>query len=185
MRRVRYRVACSLDGYIAGPSGEYDWIVKDPDVDFEALFDEFDTFLMGRRTYEAAGAAFPGLKIVFSRTLRQADHPGVTIVSDNIKQAVDALRGQPGKDIWLFGGGETFQSLLALDCVDTVETAVIPVLLGGGRPLLPAPSVRRSLALTGRRVYAKSGIVLLNYDVVKPATKRNTARKMAQGQVNS
>lgn len=177
MRRVRYRVACSLDGYIAGPSGEYDWIVKDPDVDFEALFDEFDTFLMGRRTYDVAGAAFPGLKIVFSRTLRQADHPDVTVVSDNIEQAVDALRAQPGKDIWLFGGGEIFQSLLALDCVDTVEPAVIPVLLGGGRPLLPSPSVRRSLAFTGQQLYEKSGIVLLKYDVVRPATKSKVTRK--------
>lgn len=167
MRRVRYRVACSLDGYIAGPSGEYDWIVKDPDVDFEALFDEFDTFLMGRRTYEAAGAAFPGLKIVFSRTLRQADHPGVTIVSDNIKQAVDALRGQPGKDIWLFGGGELFRSLLGAGLVDGVDAGIMPVVLGGGIPLLPAPAGRTRLALRNRRIYEKSGIVGLEYDVVR------------------
>ena len=169
-RRVRYQVACSLDGYIAGPDGEYDWIVMDPDIDFEALFNEFDTLLMGRRTFETAGATFPGMKVVvFSRTLRQADHPDVTVVSDNIKGAVDALRAQPGKDIWLYGGGELFQTLLALDCVDTVEPAVIPILLGGGRPLLPAPSVRRSLTFTGQRVYEKSGIVLLKYDVVPPA----------------
>lgn len=183
MRRVRYQVACSLDGYIAGPNGEYDWIVMDPEIDFKALFNEFDTLLMGRRTFEATGAAFPGMKlVVFSRTLQQADHPGVTVVSDNIKETVDALRAHPGKDIWLFGGGELFQTLLALDCVDTVEPAVIPVLLGGGRPLLPAPAVRRSLAYTGQRVYEKSGIVLLRYDVVRPTAKRKIAGKKARAE---
>ena len=179
-RRIRYQVACSLDGYIAGPDGEYDWIVMDPDIDFAALFNEFDTLLMGRRTFEMAGATFPGMKVVvFSRTLRQADHPGVTVVSDNIKETVDALRAQPGKDIWLFGGGELFQSLLALDCVDTVEPAVIPVLLGGGRPLLPAPAVRRSLAYTGQRFYEKTGIVVLKYDVLPPAKKARRGKKKA------
>ena len=181
MRRIRYQVACSLDGYIAGPNGEFDWIVMDPEVDFEALFNEFDTLLMGRRTFEVAGASFPGMKVVvFSRTLQQADHPGVTLVSGNIKEAVDALRAQPGKDIWLYGGGELFQALLALDCVDTVEPAVIPVLLGGGRPLLPAPSVRRSLVLTGQHVYQKTGIVLLKYEVVSPATKKSLRKKKSQ-----
>lgn len=174
MRRVRYQVACSLDGYIAGPDGEYDWIVMDPDIDFNALFNEFDTLLMGRRTFETAGGTFPGMKVVvFSRTLDQADHPGVTVVSDNVKETVDALRAQPGKDIWLYGGGELFRTLLALDCVDTVEPAIIPVVIGGGRPLLPSPGPKCSLVLTGQKVYQKSGIVLLTYDVVKTAPDKS------------
>ncbi|MGB8523533.1 MAG: dihydrofolate reductase family protein, partial [Candidatus Acidiferrales bacterium] len=52
MRRISYHVAMSLDGYIAGPNGEFDWIVQDPDIDFVALFAQFDTLLMGRRTFE-------------------------------------------------------------------------------------------------------------------------------------
>src|SRR5215213_8746648 len=52
MRRVRYVVVMSLDGYIAGPNGEADWIIMDPDIDFHGLFDQFDTFLLGRRTFE-------------------------------------------------------------------------------------------------------------------------------------
>ena len=80
MPRIRYQVAMSLDGYIAGPKGEADWIIMDPAIDFEALWAQFDTFLMGRRTFAVAGAAgtsAPGLKtFVFSRTLQPGDHPG-------------------------------------------------------------------------------------------------------------
>jgi dihydrofolate reductase len=78
---------------------------------------------------------------------------------------VEALRREPGKDIWLFGGGELFRGLLEMGLVDTVEVAVIPILLGGGIPLLPSPAPRTKLKLTGRRVYEASGIVSLQYDV--------------------
>jgi dihydrofolate reductase len=167
MRRVRYAVAMSLDGYIAGPHGEADWIVIDPDIDFGALFDQFDMFLMGRRTFEGmGGAGGRGQTIVFSRTLRQQDYPNLTIVSESPQQALADLRSKPGKDIWLFGGGELFRSLLELRQVDTVEVAVVPVLLGDGIPLLPpkASSERFELKLTGSRSY-KSGIVSLEYAV--------------------
>ena len=168
-RRVRYQVACSLDGYIAAPDGGYDWILMDPDIDFGAMFAEYDTLLMGRATYElmqANGENYPGMKtVVFSRTLRQEDYPNVTIVSDNIKASIDALRAQPGKDIWLFGGGKLFQTLLELDCVDTIEPAVIPVIIGDGIPMYPRNAVRRSLELTGQRTYEKTGTIILRYDI--------------------
>jgi dihydrofolate reductase len=88
MRRIRYQVACSLDGYIAGPNDEYDWIVMDPDIDFQALMDQFDTVLMGRRTFEVTGGGPPWemKKIVFSRSLQQEDHPEVTVVSEHVRQ---------------------------------------------------------------------------------------------------
>jgi dihydrofolate reductase len=169
MRKIRYQVACSLDGYIAGPSGEYDWIPEDPDIDFAALFAEFDTLLMGRRTFETAGGGFPGMKVVVvSRTLRAEDHPEVTIVAERVPEAIAALRAHEGKDIWLFGGGELFRSLLEIGEVDTVEPAIVPILLGGGQPFLPAPAVRRRLTLTGSRLYEKSGILLVRY-AVEPA----------------
>lgn len=183
MRKIRYQVACSLDGYIAGPNDEYDWIVADPDIDFQALFDQFDTLLMGRRTFEVAGAAGPpGMKtFVFSRSLRPEDHPGVTIVSEQVKETLDHLRAQSGKDIWLFGGGELFRSLLELGCVDTVEPAVIPVVLGDGRPFLPAPAIRRRLSLTEARIYEKSGIVLVRYDVVPEETQPKSRKRKIGG----
>jgi dihydrofolate reductase len=132
------------------------------------LFKQFDTLLMGRRTFEQMqgqdGSWGEMRTVVFSRTLRPVDHPGVSVVSEHAGEVVASLKGEPGKDIWLFGGGELFRSLLAAGCVDTVEPAVIPVLLGGGIPLLPSPAVRRSLELTGHRVL-KTGIVLLEYAV--------------------
>ena len=170
MRRVLYSVAMSLDGYIAGPQGEYDWIVMDPDIDFGALFKRFDAVLMGRKTYEVArrqgGGAMPGMTaVVFSRRLRPADCPDVT-VSDDPKAVIAALKAQPGKDIWLFGGGELFRSLLDLRLVDAVEIVVVPVLLGGGLPMLPAPAMRSTLRLASSRVYEKTGTVMLEYTVV-------------------
>jgi dihydrofolate reductase len=184
MRRIRYQVAASLDGYIAGPNGEADWITSDPEIDFGALFAQFDTFLMGRKTYEgmpAGGGMGGGVKVVvFSRTLRQEDHPHVTIVSADVAEQLRELRAQPGKDIWLFGGGELFRSLLALGEVDRVEIAVIPVLLGGGIKLLPEATTRASLKLTGHRIYAQSGIVLLEYDVQRQPARKPRARKAAR-----
>ena len=113
-RRIRYQVACSLDGYIAGPNGEYDWIAVDPEIDFAALYSQFDTFLMGRKTYEASRQFLDGREVVVvSRTLRPADHPQVRIVAGDVRRAVDDLRAGPGKDIWLYGGGELFATLLA------------------------------------------------------------------------
>ena len=170
MRRIRYLVAASLDGYIAGPTGEFDWIVQDPEIDFAEMFAQFDTFLIGRRTFEAmaGGPKLDGKVIVFSRTLRPEDHPEVTIVAGNEREIVDALRREPGKDIWLFGGGELFRCLLDAGLVDTVEVAIIPILLGGGIPLLPPPASMTKLKLTGRRVYEATGIVSLQYAVHQP-----------------
>jgi dihydrofolate reductase len=171
MRRVRYVVAMSLDGYIAGPNGEADWIILDPEIDFQALFEQFDTFLMGRGTFEGMGGAGGGggqgaQTIVFSRTLRQEDFPNVTIVSENPEDVLADLRSKPGKDIWLFGGGLLFRSFLEARLVDAVEVSVVPVLLGEGIPLLPPkPSSERfRLKLAGSRMY-KTGIVSLEYAV--------------------
>ena len=170
MRRIRYAVAMSLDAYIAGPKGEFDWIPMDPDIDFGALFKEFDTLLMGRKSYEAAqkvggGGAMPGMQAyVFSKTLRQADCRDATVSAD-AKATVTALKQKPGKDIWLFGGGELFKSLLDLGLVDAVELGIVPVLLGGGLPMLPSPARSAKLELTSHKVYEKTGTVLLTYAV--------------------
>lgn len=176
MRRVRYSVAMSLDGYIAGPNGESDWIVMDPDIDFGALMGAFDTVLLGRKTYEATrghgGGGMPGMQAyVFSSTLRQGDCKGA-IVSGQPAETLAALKEEPGKDIWLFGGGSLFRSLLELGLVDSIEVAIIPVLLGGGRPMLPHPANMAGLNLVKHRIYEKTGTVSLEY---APAPARTSS----------
>ena len=173
MRLVRFGGAMSLDGYIAGPSGEYDWILMDPDFDFAGHMTQFDTFLIGRKTFEAMrrigsdAKSTPGIQnVVFSRTLRPADYPHL-MISDDAVRFVTELRVKPGKDIALFGGGELFRSLLGADLVDRVEMSLIPVLLGGGIPLLPTPAPRTALKLRKQRLYEKTGTIVLEFDVVR------------------
>jgi dihydrofolate reductase len=174
MRHVRYRVAASLDGYIAGPGGEIDWIVQDPTVDWSQLFAGFDTVLLGRRTYELTlqpgVPAWPaGWRIyVFSRTLAAAEHPGVTVVSTESGATVAGLRSEPGLDIWLFGGANLFTSLLAEGLVDRAEVAIMPVLLGGGIPLAGPGAPRSRLSLI-RADASPSGVVSLQYDIHRAA----------------
>jgi dihydrofolate reductase len=98
VRRIRYSVVTSLDGYIAGPKGDADWITRDPDFDFTAIFRQFDTILVGRLTFDTMVAAgrvsMPGMKtIVFSRTLRQEDHPKIAIVGSGQGEAIASLKG--------------------------------------------------------------------------------------------
>jgi len=102
---------------------------------------------------------------VLSRTLRPEDYPHVRVEADAAR-VVRELRAQPGRDIAVFGGGELFRSLLAVGLVDRIEMSVIPVLLGGGIPLLPPPAGRARLKLRGQKVYPKTGIVGLEYDIL-------------------
>ncbi len=167
MRRARFSVATSLDGFITGPSGDSDWIVMDPEIDFGALMGSFDTVLLGRKTYEATRrqggrGGMPGMKsYVVSRTLKPEDCPGVSVTADPGKTLAE-LKASPGKDIWIFGGG-VLGSLLQLGLVDSVEVAIIPILLGGGLPLLPHPARQARLKLVKHRIYATTGTVFLEY----------------------
>jgi dihydrofolate reductase len=107
---------------------------------------------------------------VFSRTLPAATRKGLRITSDDPVKVVADLKKKPGKDIWLFGGGELFRTLLDAGLVDSVEVAVMPVLLGAGIPLLP-PGTPARLVLADQKTLPASGIVVLSYGVVRPRKK--------------
>jgi dihydrofolate reductase len=171
MRHLRYNVAMTLDGFIADPDGGYDWIVMDEAIDFAALFREFDAFVMGRKTFEVtAKTEFVDMfgkseVIVFSRTLKEPPRPGIRLVSTAPEDTVRELKGRPGKDIWLFGGGSLFRTLVDAGLVDTVEVAVMPVLLSRGIQVLPAGARVDGLKLQHCQTLPKSGIVMLSYSM--------------------
>lgn len=170
MRRVRYSVAASLDGYIATPDGGFDWIVMDPEIDFAAMYASTSGLLMGRSSYEVTlamgGTGGPDMPTwVYSRTLPEGERDGVTFVRDAVPH-VRSLKAADGKPLWLWGGGHLFREVAAAGLVDEVEVAIIPVLLGGGLPLLATPGPTLTLTLRDCRTYQTSGIVLLRYDVM-------------------
>ena len=169
MRQLRYSVAASLDGYIAGPKGEFDWIVVDPEIDFEAMYAGFGGLVMGRRSYdvfvETGGAVGPALPTyVYSRTMPEGSRDGVTFVADAVPH-VRSLKAQDGKPLWLWGGGELFRELAQAGLVDGIDVAIVPVLVGGGIQLLPPPASRMSLQLRSHRMYPTTGTLFLEYEV--------------------
>jgi len=170
MRQLRYSVAASLDGYIAGPNGEFDWIVIDPDIDFAAMYAGFNGLVMGRRSYEVfvatGGAVGPALPTyVYSRTMPEGERAGVTFAADAVAHVRGLKQDTGGKPLWLWGGGALFRELAHAGLVDGVDVAIIPVLLGGGIQLLPAPAARMPLQLRAHRLYPKTGTLFLEYDV--------------------
>jgi dihydrofolate reductase len=172
MRQLRYSVAASLDGYVAGPGGEFDWILVDPEIDFAAMYAGFSGLVMGRRSYEVYAAVGAGVgpalpAYVYSRTLPEGTRDGVTFVADAVPHVRELKQSSDDKPLWLWGGGELFRELALAGLVDGVEVAIIPILLGGGLALLPAPGPRLSLRLRDHRLFAATGILLVQYDIEK------------------
>jgi dihydrofolate reductase len=173
MRRIRYGVGMSLNGFIADARGNTDFLLTDPGYDPSPFFASIDTVIMGRVTYESAVQqgmrAYAGLRnYVVSRTLRPADYPEVTIIDVDVERRVAALRRAAGKDIWLCGGGVLLASLLVAGLVDGVEVGMSPTLLGaGGTPMLAIDSqlsAKIDLELTSHTALS-SGLLILEYRV--------------------
>ena len=171
MRQLRYSVAASLDGYIAGPKGEYDWILVDPEIDFAAMYAGFSGLVMGRKSYDVyiatGGGEGPPLPVhVCSRSLPEGTRDGVTFVHDGVAHVRALKQTADGKPLWLWGGGQLFAELARAGLVDGVDVAVIPVLLGSGIPMYPADAdVQLPLALRSHRLYRATGTLFLEYDV--------------------
>ena len=177
MRKIILTVAVSLDGFIEGPNGEYDWCMTDQDYGLSDFFKRVDARFLGRKSYELSlavadeiPAGFPEFQdYVFSTTLHEVKN-GAILIKDNIKNEVEKIKARDGKDIWLFGGGKLFCSLAEAGMVDTVEVSVTPILLGAGVPLAPNLSKWIDLSLVNHKVYA-SGAVSLEY-AIRPTDPR-------------
>ena len=170
MRKVVLGLAVSLDGFIEGPNGEYDWCIPNPEYDFNEFFDRFDTIFVGRKTYqmssemEGGPPGFPKFKeYIFSTTLDKVKD-GATLIKRNIKTEVEKIKKEKGKDIWVFGGAGLTASLMNLGLIDEVSLAVYPVLLGGGKPLFSNIKDRINLTLLNTKTYS-TGVVSLIYSL--------------------
>ena len=170
MRKVILGLAVSLDGFIEGPNGEYDWCFTDPDYSLKDFFKRFDTIFVGRKTYEMSsemeggGAGFPKFKeYIFSTTLDKVKQ-GATLIKGDIKTEVEKIKNGKGKDVWLFGGASLTTSLLNLGLVDELSLAVYPILLGGGKPLFNNIKQRIKLKLVDTKTYS-TGLVSLTYSL--------------------
>ena len=145
-RRIIVHIATSADGYIARPDGDMAWLTSRPApkgfYGMNTFVRSIDTKALGRKTYETSlrlGAPFDSKtrSIVFSRHAPPADAPsGVEFVNEAIGPFVNRLRAQPGKDIWLMGGGEIIASFLDEQAIDEFVISVAPVFIGEGIPLL-------------------------------------------------
>lgn len=166
MRSLVLNLAVSLDGYIAGPGGEYDWCFIDADYGMADFLKSVDSTVMGGNSYRLLlehGAPYPEFtNYVFSRTEKTSPHPNVVLVSDDIPTFVRSLKQKKGKNIWLFGGSEIIQPLMQEDIVDELILSIHPIILGGGVPLFKSLDERKIIRLTDSITYP-SGLVQLIY----------------------
>lgn len=174
-RKVIVHIATSADGYIARPDGDLEWLTSRPKppgfYGIGAFMKSVDTHLLGRKTFDAGrrlGATFDprsARTIVFSRHAPPPDvPPGVEFVSDSVGPFVRRLRAEPGKNIWLMGGGELIGSLLDERQVDELVMTVVPVLIGDGIPLIDRRHRTIQLDLQDVERF-DDGVVQLRYQV--------------------
>jgi dihydrofolate reductase len=175
-RKVIVHIATSADGYIARSDGDLDWLTSRPAPEgfygMNAFMKSIDTKVLGRKTYEVSlrmGAKFDSKNrsIVFSRHSSPADAPsGVEFVNEAIGPFVSHLREQPGKDIWLMGGGEIIASFLDEQAIDEFVISVAPVFIGEGIPLIARRHRHVPLNLLTVERF-DDGLVQLHYRVQK------------------
>jgi dihydrofolate reductase len=183
MRKIILCLATSLDGYIEGPNGEIDWMEFSEETGkvLGAFLQEIDTILYGRVSYEAWGNYTPPenasafekdfyertsamQKYVFSRS-KATFEGGPIVIQSNFEQAMQELKAKPGKDIWLYGGADLVTGFVNLNLIDEYRIAIMPIILGSGKPLFKEIQKRVQLKLL-KIDSDKTGVVSLNYQKV-------------------
>lgn len=175
MRKVILGLAISLDGFIEGPDGEYDWCFSDQDYGLHDFFSRIDSIFIGRKSYQMmqqhaannGGVSVPGMppmtEYIFSDTLKKVKE-GATLVSGDSMAKVREIKEQPGKDIWLYGGASLTDALMKEGLVDELWLSVHPILLGKGKPLFHRQEGRTPLTLLHSKTY-ETGLVSLWYKI--------------------
>lgn len=171
MRKIILGVAVSLDGFIEGPKGEYDWCFTDQDYGLSQFFKRIDALLMGRKTFEMSNgggeeamAPFRKLrKYIVSSTLQQVP-AGFDLIQGDVVTKILQLKSSPGKDIWLFGGASLTTSLMNEHLVDELWLSIHPLLLGGGKPLFQQIKQRILLELQSEKIY-ETGLIQVVYTI--------------------
>jgi dihydrofolate reductase len=182
MRKIILNLALTLDGFIEGPNGEIDWLVKDPEIDFGDILNDIlsdkDAIFYGRVSYDKWGNYLPDKdapqkikdayelmhskqKYVFSRT-KNGDDTGAIYINSNVQERVSEIKSRPGQNIWLYGGADLTATFLNLDLIDEFRLAVHPVIIGEGKPLFHNVDARHKLSLIDAKGYS-SGVTLLTY----------------------
>jgi dihydrofolate reductase len=187
MRKIILNLAVTLDGFIEGPNGEIDWCRMDDEpasesgaaTHFEVFLDSIDTIFYGRVSYDMWGQYQPDAgasefeqrlwggvhskkKVVFTHSSDRADGKAKYITSD-IAGRVGEIKSEPGKNIWLYGGGSLITTFVNQGLIDNYLLAVHPVILGSGKPLFNDIRQRVGLKLN-RVVTSNSGVMLVDYD---------------------
>lgn len=166
MRKIVLNLAVSLDGFVAGPNGEYDWCFTDADYGMTEFLRSVDATVMGGKTYRLLlqyGPPYPEFNnYVFTRTEKDSQYENVQFVSEDIPSFVTDLKRSDGKNIWLFGGAEITHILLQNDLIDELMLAIHPILLGKGLPLFSGLHERKRFVLAESITYP-SGLIQLHY----------------------
>lgn len=179
LRKIIAHAAISADGYIARPDGDVEWLNRRPDtVDYgmAAFYESIDTILWGRKTYDWLLDYFKKLgkteglfdtkvaNYVFSSNPPSVVAAGAQFVTEPLKEFAQRLRGEPGKDIWMMGGGGIIASFLDAGEIDVVDVNVIPVFIGEGIPLIAPRHRDIELTLLETKQFS-DGVVRLRYEI--------------------
>ena len=185
MRKVVFLIHMSLDGFVAGPNGEMDWIVYNEDVEHygHALHQSTDTAIYGRITYEMMESYWPNVlndptatpgalnhahwleastKIVFSKTLEAVHWQKTVLIHDDVAGEMARIKQQRGKDMWLIGSPTLAQTFMRLGLIDDYRINLNPVVLGHGRPLFNPADKQPALKLIEAKALM-GGVVALRY----------------------
>jgi dihydrofolate reductase len=187
MRKIITSTWVTLDGYIAGPNGEMDWVAEHYDDAMAAyeteIVSQADTLLLGRVTYQSFAGSWPHVpdnpsasegekayaralnamrKMVFSRTLESVEWNNSTLRKELVPEELEQLKQEPGRDMLIYGSASIIQTLTNHSLIDEYQVLVHPLLLGGGKPLFQNIGHQVKLKLVNTKTHP-SGVVVLSY----------------------